>query len=400
MIDIESNTFCGAPWFQCRNTNQTEYRACCEIDHTQSEFGGQTQYRFPKHNVMQWLNSDYMKYLRQNLSEGKKLKECQACWNREDKQQISERLSVNKKIFEQNGLSKNFIRNYFKNKKTFEFDLLLIADIKISNVCNYSCMMCGPEDSSQLYTQWLQDKNQWFVKDEINKNPTYFEQIKTAFIDVNNRDLLKSLLSLRPKIIKLLGGEPLMDTESIDLLSNVSIEQQKQTALHIITNGSKDLSLVKAKLQNYKNLTYTISLEGTDTVQELIRKGSNWANIEQNIDNYVKNYGTQDISIHTTVQALTLLHFNKLLDWATTKNIRTTFLILTDPDYLSLQAVPETLIKQSIIKLSQYPGQEIQNLITYLKSIKHDPDKTVKLQQFANWHNNTWLTVFPEWGNH
>ena len=250
-------------------------------------------------------------------------------------------------------MSPAIIKSYFKNKNNNIFDLLLVADIKLSNSCNFSCLMCNPEDSSQLYTLWLKNHDKWFVQKELQKNPRYFEVIKEAFVNKDNRNLLVSILDMKPRIIKLLGGEPLMDEQLIQILSELSLKQQSQTALQIITNGSYDLVSVKKRLINFKNLTYTISLEGVEQVQDFVRKGSVWHKIEQNIDKYIKIYGTSDLSIHTTIQALTLFHFNKLLSWAKNKNIRLDFLLLKTPEYLSLEALPPELINNSIQKIGR-----------------------------------------------
>ena len=370
MINIETDTFCGAPWFQCRNTNQGQYRACCVIDHNLSEFSGQKFYKFPDTSVNDWMNSDYMQYLRKNLSNGVKLKECTGCWAREENNILSERQVINSRIFDLNGMSPAIIKSYFKNKNNNIFDLLLVADIKLSNSCNFSCLMCNPEDSSQLYTLWLKNHDKWFVQKELQKNPRYFEVIKEAFVNKDNRNLLVSILDMKPRIIKLLGGEPLMDEQLIQILSELSLKQQSQTALQIITNGSYDLVSVKKRLINFKNLTYTISLEGVEQVQDFVRKGSVWHKIEQNIDKYIKIYGTSDLSIHTTIQALTLFHFNKLLSWAKNKNIRLDFLLLKTPEYLSLEALPPELINNSIQNLKPFQDSQIINLISNLKKKK------------------------------
>lgn len=402
MIDIKQETFCAAPWFQCRNTNQSQFRACCAIKQELSEFQGQVNFKFPESTLDSWLNSDYMHYLRENLSNGVKLKECNDCWNRESKQIASERQIINQKITELNGFKPGVIKSYFKQKNNYQFDLLLIADLKISNTCNFSCIMCNPEDSSQLYSLWAKNNDQWFVKAKLQENPKYFEIIKESFIDKNNLNLLSSLLELKPKIIKLLGGEPLLEQSVFDLLSSLPIKQQQQTSIQIITNGSQDLCLTKEKLINFKNLVYTVSLEGTEHIQDFVRKGSVWAQIDSNIDNYIKKYGTENLSIHTTIQALTLFHFDKLLSWAKNKNISLDFLILKEPEYLSLEAIPKSLIEQSINKLAPHHGHAIENLIANLKKINHDPLRTEKFKQFVNWHNDShsWLALFPEWASH
>ena len=72
-MNLDKNTFCSAPWFQIRNENTGQYRVCCLIDDSKSDFPGKKDYSWPNDSPEIFFNRDYVKYLRENLSNGKKI---------------------------------------------------------------------------------------------------------------------------------------------------------------------------------------------------------------------------------------------------------------------------------------------------------------------------------------
>ena len=82
MIDFEFNklinkqeTFCGAPWFQIRNTNNMSKAVCCVISDKITE-NIQSQSMSP----LEYLNTKPIIDLKKDLATGVKSKHCNKCW--------------------------------------------------------------------------------------------------------------------------------------------------------------------------------------------------------------------------------------------------------------------------------------------------------------------------------
>jgi pyruvate-formate lyase-activating enzyme len=398
-MKINDSTFCAAPWFQLRNSNLGNYLACCSIKHEKSKFTGQIDYKWPTHSPVEWMNSDYMQYLRQELTNGNRLPECDGCWQREDHQMVSQRQVLNNTITYNQGdqLDQTWTKSYFNNKTDYAHDLLLIADIKLTNLCNFACAMCVPKDSTQIYSQWKKNKKHPWVIQQLQKNPEYLDQVKQVYIDKHNHQLLQYAIQKKVRHIKFLGGEPLLDQAALDLLSAVDIEQKERTSLIIITNGSVDLDSVCQQLGNFQTIQFIISLEGVGAVQDYIRKGSSWSVIEKNVDNFLAKYSNSknNLRIHHTVKELSLYHLHELVNWCDGKNLQLSTEILTMPEYMSVAVIPEELRLPCFQKLiDNHPG-----LVGSIQQIDYQADLKSQLQDFLTWYDpsNTWQNIFPEW---
>jgi organic radical activating enzyme len=398
-MKINDSTFCAAPWFQLRNSSLGNYRACCSITQEKSNFAGQIDYKWPTYSPAEWMNSDYMHYLRQELTNGNQLPECHRCWRHEDHQMISQRQILNNTISYNQGdhLDQTWVKSYFNNKSNYAHDLLLIADIKLTNLCNFACAMCVPEDSTQIYTQWQKNKKHTWVIQQLQKNPKYLDQVKQVYVDKHHHQLLQYAIQKKVRHIKILGGEPLLDQVALNMLSAVDPSQKARTSLIIITNGSVDLDSVCQLLGDFQTIQFIMSLEGVGAVQDYIRKGSSWTQIEKNVDNFLTKYSNSknNLRIHHTVQALSLYRLHELVDWCDSKNIQLSTEILTKPDYMSVAVMPKELRLDCFQKLIGTRA----TLVESMQKIDYQADLKSQLQDFLNWYDpgHTWQNTFPEW---
>ena len=73
---MESKTFCPLPWTQAASTTDGYYRPCCEFKWEQNE------------KTVSWQDSwqtkaDKITYIKSQLLDNKKPKECNICWKKE-----------------------------------------------------------------------------------------------------------------------------------------------------------------------------------------------------------------------------------------------------------------------------------------------------------------------------
>ena len=139
---------------------------------------------------------------------------------------------------------------------------LTMVDLRWKNTCNFACVYCGPDLSSA----WANEL----------KMPQH----------INDKALQQSLDYIYSNLdtvnhIYLAGGEPLLIKENLVLLKRIyeikpNIEIRINTNLSIINNEIYNL------LKQFKNVHWTVSIDGTKEEFEYVRYGGSW-------DQFVKN---------------------------------------------------------------------------------------------------------------
>lgn len=398
-MNFNSTTFCAAPWFQIRKEMNDLYRPCCEFNTSKSNFEGRTDYSWPDISPTEYLDSEYVKYVRQNLTQGIQLSECQKCWKKESISLTSLRQTINNTITNNQGknLNNTWLNSYFQQKTNFDFDQLISADVKVSNLCNFSCSMCNPTDSSQIYTIWKKNQSHKIVQMTLNTDPDYLNNIKKKHI-LSDYNYLDTILDSCPKHLKLLGGEPLLDNMLLKRLLNLPQRKQSKISLHFVTNGSVDLCDFSSQLLNYRQINYVVSLDGVGHVQDYIRRGSNWNQIQDNILKWNAHHRPVDISF--TLQCFNAWHVPEFVNWCTLHNLKFTVGTVHTPDYLSLNAIPVDLRE----KIFQRYDQELSNnqascFKELINNCSYQSNLTSVTAEFLKWYdpNSHWRNIFPEW---
>ena len=402
----KSKTFCVAPWFQIRNRNSMEKRVCCVI---KTPTDNNTINLTP----LEYLNSEPIIRLKTQLSEGERPSMCDDCWVNEDNGVKSLRQSLNGILTETDDRH-TWIDSYFKHKKDYTSDLILMADISMGNTCNYECVMCDPSASSLVYSDWIKRKDSEFVERYTKNNPDYFNIVKfDGFKNIKYKEYIDFVIKHNKhlKHLKLLGGEPLLDNNLLDMLANLDDKIKKNLKITFITNGSVDILSVLDRIGVFNHMHISVSLEGVGRVQEFARAKSNWDIVSNNILNAL-NHGI-DITVHHSFQTTTVLGFVDLLNWCKQHSIKLSCGLVEDPDYLSIRALPDDL-KNEVIELitqnrnlindaNNVADNELsyENLILKIKNIEFDPELHKKFFEYIDWYQvNKSIpkleTIFPE----
>jgi len=362
--------FCIFPWFGTK-IGDVRYQPCCQFNHRATEYIGQNDFLVAKSSVAEFRSSPYLQYVREQLDAGIEIPECNQCWQDEANGTKSYRQTSSTIIF--------------SNPKLSEFakkDMpLLSAEVKIGNTCNYACAMCNPKDSTKIYSEWVNQQDNEFVLDYTTSlqhtadNESYFDHSKNLFMNPA-LDRLGEVLSSNILHLKLLGGEPLLYAQVIQKLIDLPDSKKSKIALGIITNGSKPIAPVVEKLGAFKKITVEVSLEGVGKIQEYIRKGSIWNEVERNIleyHNLKDNRFTLDIL--NLVQAMSVEHQYKLVEWCKLHDITLTQDLLYAPSYLNINSLTDDLINS----LAYCPS---------FSSHKHVPEQRAKLVRFIEWYES------------
>ena len=130
----------------------------------------------------------------------------------------------------QHNLYNSWVKSFLKKQDYSKYHIVF-ADVKLSNVCNFECVMCNPHDSSKLFSRWQSQPESEFVEKALTKNPRYFEIVKENYSTQRGHQHLLDILDQPVKNLKLLGGEPLLDKQMFSVLE--SVDKSKQTTQRV-----------------------------------------------------------------------------------------------------------------------------------------------------------------------
>lgn len=221
------------------------------------------------------------------------------------------------------------------------------VDVRWSNLCNFSCVYCGPEFSSK-----------WAGELGIKKSVPTSEQTERfkTYVFEHAHQL---------KHVYMAGGEPLLMKENLELLE-VLKRENPGINLRINTNLSKVDTKVFDLVCGFKNVHWTISVESMADEFEYIRYGGSWADFQDNLKTI--NSLQHRISFNMLYFLLNFRSFFACVDWLRSKGFHPNAFIagaLTGPTYLNIRHLPEhvlQLLKQILMdRINQHPGYLLED---------------------------------------
>ena len=404
-MNNNKETFCAAPWFQIRNDNDMSKRVCCAIS-------AKITKHIPSQSMssLEYLNSEPILELKKDLANGIKSEHCNECWIKEENNIQSLRQNLNSLLTKQKDPVKlNWMHAYFGKKNDFNSDMILSADIKVGNTCNYACVMCQPEDSSLIYANWMANLDHPIVQSALAQDPDYLLRAKSftfknkVFLDYLD-DVLENNKHI--KFLKFLGGEPFLDKFLIDKLKQLPGNVKSKLSLLFTTNASKDFSDIIDSLGDFKYIQCSVSLEGIGEVQEWARYGSNWEQVEQNVLKAVNNPKI-DMAVLYTFQTATVLGFRDLAIWCRNNNIKLGTNMVDEPACLSVKTLPHELKKKLLVDIVNNKNiiddteTRYEDLLVRVNDLEYDPSLRDDFFEYIEWYETNknvkkLKNIFPE----
>lgn len=334
----ESKTFCMYPWVHMHAYPTGDAYLCCMTD-----------MEFPigncKTNTMKEIWNDIpMRKVRQSMLTEKSVNACTRCYEQEANGFMSGRLSANK----HHG---HHIKKVAKTQTdgTFEDFELTYWDIRFSNLCNLSCRSCGHIFSSSWYQDQAKIAGPAWKK--THKVLNYAGKFET--------DAWEQLVEHIDHVeqIYFAGGEPLLMDEHYRILDELVRRKKFDVRLIYNTNFThtelKDRSVFEYwKLFN--SVSVGASLDDSGSRAEYIRKGTDWAVVENNRRDMMRICPNVDFYISPTLSIMNAWSITDLhRDWVEKGLIGPQDInvnILQDPPYYRIDIAPTKYKEQLATK--------------------------------------------------
>lgn len=312
-----------------------QYRMCCvsmEPDNKES---------VNTHAPVQWLQSDTIQKARTQFENNEWPDACIKC-----------------KISEENGVQS------MRQKPRQYGPGLSHLDLRFGNSCNLACSMCFPGSSSTLHYEHEK------LLAEGKESPWGTQRFSVYnWYDDDLGDKFANLTDLRE--VYLTGGEPMM----VKHLDKFLDKLDSSVELRFNTNGTIINPKVFEQLKRFKYVNMCFSIDGVGKVNDYIRWGSNWKDIENNIYRLAE-LPNMDVSIGPTIQILNALYYDELTEWASTNNFKVYDNMLMYPLYLNLKNA-DTRVKDLTPKFAYWHDvpsslKERENFIKYTKILDNN----------------------------
>lgn len=217
----------------------------------------------------EFLNSDYLKQLREKFLRGEIDDTCSFCVHAE-----------------KHGLQ-SIRQHVIKHLGTDTTPQLEYIEMRASNLCNYSCQMCNRDNSS-------------LINGEVeNISQENWQQI------LDNSKRLSNVI--------LTGGEPFLIKRYYELLDYLLEHDKSDITLRVYTNCSVYNPIFVQKLLAFKECHLNMSIDGIERTAEIQRTGTDWKTVDTNIRKFLEL--PINLKFHTTLTNLNILDIDRLVKY-------------------------------------------------------------------------------------
>jgi sulfatase maturation enzyme AslB (radical SAM superfamily) len=236
-------------------------------------------------------------------------------------------------------LENNGVQSYrqIMNDRNFNKGIQLL-DVRNTNQCNLKCRYCGPHFSDK-----------WASELGI-ANPL---QSSSVPLEVITEDL---------QHIYFTGGEPMMSKDHWDILHHII---QTQDASKIVLKYNTNLTTMKYKnidiiglWKQFKRVHVGCSIDAVGPVLDNIRSGSKWETVNNNIRKLIGVSGRILVRLTPVVSIMNIWWLDHLYNYALELGIEVDPIVLSGPDYLALDVIPDELKHRALHILSRIDSKD------------------------------------------
>jgi MoaA/NifB/PqqE/SkfB family radical SAM enzyme len=186
-----------------------------------------------------------------------------------------------------------------------------LLEVKITNLCNLKGQTCGPENSTQFFTDY--EVGNLYLAPIKKAFKIYLDTRGSMFLDsiVDNIDFVNCL--------EFYGGEPFMIKDHKPFLKRiVETGRAKQIDLRYITNGTIYDDDYSVLFKQFKKVIISVSMDSVFGKNEYIRMNSVWEDQIETIlkfDAMLRAGELESLNLNTTISLLNLNDYTTFLEY-------------------------------------------------------------------------------------
>jgi len=338
-MNIPHNKFCVLPWVSLETSPIGTVRPCCLAeDELVDNNGNKFDLSTASFSDIQASNS--MQKLRKEFINGEQPKTCRKCWREERSGRTSKRMHTLDRL-------KHMLPD---QEWTVDARPLMFLDLKLGNICNLKCRICGSWSSSTFATEELQ----WLRYNEDRKDNYHYRMLQQGAWPRENPTFWTEIAKVSEQIqyIEFTGGEPFMIREHFNMLQGlVDRGIAGRIEIHYNTNGTQWPQHAEAIWRHFKLVEIAFSIDDVGARFEYQRSNAVWAEVQANITRFkeLRSRNTNiQLQVCSTVNVFNVYYLETLADWIATQGFDFVYWnMMHEAYYFSINTLPETA-KQAI----------------------------------------------------
>ena len=335
-MNLPSNKFCVLPWISLEASPIGTVRPCCLADDEILDNDG-NKFELSTANFGKIQNSNHMRNLRQQFLDGEQPQTCRKCWTEERAGRTSKRMHTLDRM-KHMGITPDW---------TQDAKPLMFLDLKLGNICNLKCRICGSWSSSQFavedisYSLEMRNNKQSLPYRMLKSgawprdNPTFWDQIDSCLADI--------------RYIEFTGGEPFMIAEHFAMLQGmVDRGIAHQVEIHYNTNGTHYPEQAPEIWRHFKTVEIAFSIDDVGERFEYQRTNAEWNLVCENLDRFrdlKEIYSNIELQVCTTVNVFNVRYLGEVAAWLERNRESFNFVywnMMHDAWYFSIACLPDT----------------------------------------------------------
>jgi len=304
-MNLPNEKFCVLPWISLEASPIGTVRPCCLADDELVDDAGE-KFSLLSADFGAIQNSNSMRGLREQFLAGETPQTCRKCWSEERAGRTSKRMHTINRL-------KHIVG---EQSWTADAKPLMFLDLKLGNICNLKCRICGSWSSSQFATEDIAQ-----LPPEEKKKSHAYTMLKAGAWPRENEsfwaEIDQHLADIR--YLEFTGGEPFMIQEHFDMLAGIVARGiAHNVEIHYNTNGTQFPEEAFDIWRHFKTVEIAFSIDDLTDRFEYQRTNAVWWEVEQNIGKFRarrEEYPNIQLQCCATVNVFNIRYIDQLAGW-------------------------------------------------------------------------------------
>jgi len=335
-MKIPHDKFCVLPWVSLETSPIGTVRPCCLAEEEITDDQGE-KFDLMTADLSAVQNSQYMKKLREDFLQGKKPNTCRKCWNEERAGRTSKRMHTLDRL-------KHMVAD---ESWTGDTKPLMFLDLKLGNICNLKCRICGSWSSSTFAVEEL---NYLSRDEETKKKSFHYTMLRKGAWPRENENFWDQIDQIIDQIryIEFTGGEPFMIREHFRLLQSiVDRGRAGSVEIHYNTNGTHWPEEAEYIWRHFRTVEIAFSIDDIDDRFEYQRTNAVWSEVLENIEKFRalrgKYPGKIQLQVCSTINVFNVMYLETLANWIDQQRFDFCYWnMMHEAYYFSVSTLPDT----------------------------------------------------------
>lgn len=365
-MKIPHDKFCVLPWISLETSPIGTVRPCCLAeDELRDDAGLKFDLNTASFAAIQ--NSNDMQQLRQDFLDQKQPSTCRKCWREERSGRTSKRMHTLDRL-------KHIVND---TEWTAKAKPLQFLDLKLGNICNLKCRICGSWSSSTFATEELQ----WLGPTENKKESFHYAMLKQGAWPRENPSFWSEIAQVSDQIqyIEFTGGEPFMIQEHFDMLQGlVDRGLASSIEIHYNTNGTQYPEQAEEIWAHFKTVEIAFSIDGVGERFEYQRTGAVWTQVVANIKRFKQlrdRMSNIQLQVCSTVNVFNIYYLEELAEWVYAQEFDYVYWnMMHEAYYFSISTLPDQAKRDITTRLrgsgsaSDAAQQEFSKIVDFMNA--------------------------------